>query len=206
MRVHRLGLWVVGAPVQTHAASANGRAIPGCEVHKESGEQTLTVLESAGLLKQCTIPQLRTAFAGRSDAKGRAVIGMIEPQSMSSLETLAGCCLRREGCNVLSQLRVKSVGHVDLLVEGGGGSKWSVPRTMTIRPGGPMARCARPWQRTPGKITDRRCGNNKPAVLPVLLLPPHSSAHAPGWELARRAASRKYPQRFAGGPESTEVC
>lgn len=130
-----MGLWVVGAPSKTHVASASGRPIPGCVVHKVSGDQTLmdvlrqcvqcgteaealTVLESAVVLKQRTIPQLRAAFLGRSGAKGRAIIDMIDPQSMSILETLARYYLRREGYNVVSQFHVKSVGHVDLLIEG----------------------------------------------------------------------------------------
>ncbi len=134
-KANQLGLWVVGAPSKTHVASASGRPIPGCVVHKVSGDQklmdvlrqcvqcgteveALTVLESAVVLKHCTIPQLRAGFPGRSGAKGRAIIDMIDPQSMSILETLARYYLRREGYNVVSQFHVKSVGHVDLLIEG----------------------------------------------------------------------------------------
>lgn len=131
----QLGLWVIETPGMPHVAAAHGRPVPGCVVHRVHGDQTLmdivrqcvacgtevealTVLESAVVLNECTIPQLRAAFTGRSGAKGRAVIEMLDPQSMSIVETLARYYLRREGYNVVSQFHVKRMGHVDLLIEG----------------------------------------------------------------------------------------
>lgn len=134
-KADQLGLWIIESPSKPHVAAAHGRPVPGCVVHKVSGEQTLmdilrqcvqcgtavealAALESAVVLKKCTIPQLRAAFPGRSGAKGRAVIEMIDPQSMSIIETVARYYLRREGYNVQSQYHVKGMGHVVLLIEG----------------------------------------------------------------------------------------
>lgn len=131
----QLGLWVLERPTIPHAASASGHPIPGCVVHRVSGELTLmdvlqqcvhcgtqaealVVLESAVVLNECTIPELRAAFTGNSGTKGRAIIEMIDPQSMSIIETLARYYLRHEGYNVVSQYYVNKVGHVDLLIEG----------------------------------------------------------------------------------------
>ncbi len=131
----QIGLWVIEEPKITHVAAAHGRPVPGCVVHRVSGPQTLidilrqcvhcgsemealAVLESAVVLKQCTIPQLRAAFSGRKDAKARAIIDMIDPQSMSIIETMARYYLRQEGYNVQCQYRVKGMGDVDMLIEG----------------------------------------------------------------------------------------
>lgn len=134
-KAEQLGLWVIKAPVQPHVAAAHGRPIPGCVVHRVSGPQTLmdilrqcircgteiealTVVESAVVLKHCTIPQLRAEFSARADARARAIIGQIDPQSMSIVETIARYHLRREGYNVQSQYYQQGVGHLDLLVDG----------------------------------------------------------------------------------------
>ncbi|MBP2411818.1 very-short-patch-repair endonuclease [Arthrobacter stackebrandtii] len=134
-QAEELGLWVVKPPDQPHVATAHGRPVPGCVVHKISGVPTLfdilrqcvqcgtevealAVLESAVVLKRCTIPELRAAFAGRQRANGRAIIDMIDPQSMSIVETLARYYLRQAGYNVQSQFHVRNMGHVDLLIEG----------------------------------------------------------------------------------------
>lgn len=134
-KAEQLGLWIIKPPAKTHVAAAHGRPVPGCVVHKVSGAQTLmdilrqcvqcgtevealAVLESAVVLKHCTIPELRAAFTGRSGAKGRAIVDQLDPQSMSIVETLARYYLRREGYNVQSQFSVKDMGHVDLLIEG----------------------------------------------------------------------------------------
>lgn len=134
-KAEQLGLWIITPPVKPHVAAAHGRPVPGCVVHKVSGEQTLmdilrqcvqcgtdvealAVMESAIVLKKCTIPQLRAAFTGQSGAKGRTIIAMIDPQSMSIIETVARYYLRREGYNVQSQYYVKGMGHIDLLIEG----------------------------------------------------------------------------------------
>lgn len=134
-QAEKMGLWVIKAPDKPHVAAAHGRPVPGCVVHKTSGVPTLfdilrqcvrcgtevealAVLESAVVLKHCTIPQLRAAFSGRYGARGRAIIDMIDPQSMSIVETVARYHLRRAGYNVQSQYHVKRMGHVDLLIEG----------------------------------------------------------------------------------------
>lgn len=134
-KAEQLGLWIIKSPALPHVAAAHGRPIPGCVVHKVSGGQTfmdilrqcvqcgteaeaLVALESAVVLKMCTIPQLRAAFTGRGWAKGRAIIEMLDPQSMSIVETLARYYLRQEGYNVQSQFHVRGTGHLDLLIEG----------------------------------------------------------------------------------------
>ncbi|MFC8302348.1 type IV toxin-antitoxin system AbiEi family antitoxin domain-containing protein [Specibacter sp. NPDC057265] len=134
-KAQQLGLWVIKPPALWHVAAAHGRPIPGCVVHKVSGAQTLldilrqcvacgsevdalAVLESAVVLKHCTFAQLRTEFSRREDTRGRAVINMIDPQSMSIAETVARYHLRKAGLNVQGQFYVRGVGHIDLLVEG----------------------------------------------------------------------------------------
>ena len=134
-KAEQLGLWVIKRPLFPHVAAAHGRPISGCVVHKVSGPQTLmdilrqcvkcgsevdglAVLESAVVLKHCTIPDLRAEFTRREDRGARAIIDMIDPQSMSIAETVARYYLRKAGLNVQGQFYVKGVGHVDLLVEG----------------------------------------------------------------------------------------
>ncbi len=134
-KAEQLGLWVIKAPGKPHVAVAHGRAVPGCVVHRVSGAQTLmdilrqcihcgtelealTVVESAVVLKHCTIPELRAQFSGRGDAQARAVIALIDPQSMSIVETIARYYLRKEGYSVQSQYYQKDVGHLDLWIDG----------------------------------------------------------------------------------------
>lgn len=134
-KAEQLGLWIIKPPLLPHVAAAHGRPVPGCVVHKTSGRQSLldilrqcvrcgseveglAVLESAVVLKKCTIPQLRAAFAGREDTRGRAIIDSIDPQAMSIVETVARYYLRKAGLNVQGQFFVKGVGHIDLMVEG----------------------------------------------------------------------------------------
>ncbi|WP_186759063.1 type IV toxin-antitoxin system AbiEi family antitoxin domain-containing protein [Arthrobacter alpinus] len=134
-KAEQLGLWVIKRPPLLHVAAAHGRPIHGCVVHKVSGEQTLldilrqcvkcgseveglAALESAVVLKKCSIAELRAEFAGREDTRGRAIIDMIDPQAMSIAETVARYYLRKAGLNVQGQFYVKGVCHIDLLVEG----------------------------------------------------------------------------------------
>ncbi len=131
----QLGLWVITPMPQPHVAAAHGRPVPGCVVHRVSGGQTLmdilrqcvicgsevealAVLESAVVLKKCTIHELRGAFSGRKDTAGRAIVAMIDPQSQSIVETVARYYLLKAGYNVQGQVAIKGVGHLDLLVEG----------------------------------------------------------------------------------------
>lgn len=128
-------LWVIKDPKIPHVATASGRPVQGFVVHRVSGVPTLmdvlrqcvacgtevealTVLESAVVDKHCTIPELRAEFSGRSDARARAIIELIDPQSMSILETVARYYLRKAGYNVQGQYFQRNVGHLDLLVEG----------------------------------------------------------------------------------------
>lgn len=134
-KAEQLGLWVIKPPLFPHVAAAHGRPISGCVVHKVSGPQTLmdilrqcvkcgsevdglAALESAVVLKECTIPDLRAEFTRREDSGARAIIDMIDPQAMSIAETVARYYLRKAGLNVQGQFYVKGVGHLDLLVEG----------------------------------------------------------------------------------------
>ncbi|SEE65131.1 hypothetical protein SAMN04489740_2052 [Arthrobacter alpinus] len=134
-KVADLGLWLLEEPQQIHAAAAHGNKIPGCVVHRVSGGQTLVailrqcvrcgtqlealvVLESAVVKNKCTISRLRREFTRRQDTEGRAVVEMIDPQSMSIAETCGRYHLRQAGYNVQGQAYIKDAGHLDLLVDG----------------------------------------------------------------------------------------
>ncbi|POH60701.1 type IV toxin-antitoxin system AbiEi family antitoxin domain-containing protein [Arthrobacter glacialis] len=134
-KVADLGLWLLVEPRQTHVAAAHGRPVAGCLVHRVSGGQSmvnilrqcvqcgtqleaLVVLESAVVKKKCTIGRLRREFNGREDTAGRAIVAMIDPQSMSITETCGRYHLRQAGYNVQGQAFIKDAGHLDLLVEG----------------------------------------------------------------------------------------
>ncbi|NVM99274.1 endonuclease domain-containing protein [Arthrobacter sp. SDTb3-6] len=134
-KARQLGLWVISEPERLHIAVAHGHPVPGCIVHRVRGRQTLMdilhqcvkcgsevealcVLESAIVLKKCTFAQLRQSFSGREDGAGRAIIGMIDPQAQSIVETIGRYYLRKAGFNVQAQFFVRGVGHLDLLVDG----------------------------------------------------------------------------------------
>lgn len=134
-KAKQLGLWVIQEPALTHVAAAHGQAIAGCVVHRVCGPQTimkilrqcircgseldaLLVMESAVALKHCTIPALRAEFSGVSDARARAILAMLDPQSMSIVETIARYYLRQAGYNVQSQYFQQGVGHLDLWIDG----------------------------------------------------------------------------------------
>ncbi|WP_287928615.1 hypothetical protein [Arthrobacter sp.] len=134
-KAEELGLWVIRPKTEPHVAVAHGRPVPGCVVHRVKGELTLmdvlrqcvrcgtqvealAVLESAVVLKKCTIGQLRSAFSGRSGAPGQAIVAMIDPQSQSIVEPVARYYLKSAGYNVQGQAAARGVGHLDLLVEG----------------------------------------------------------------------------------------
>ena len=134
-RAHDLGLWVLQPPGQPHVATAHGRAVPGCVVHRVQGPPTLwdvlrqcvqcgselvalCVVESAVVQKKCTITELRRVFTRVKDARARGIIDMVDPQSMSIAETCARYHLRRAGYNVQCQAKVPGVGHLDALIDG----------------------------------------------------------------------------------------
>ena len=130
-----LGLWLLVEPNKPHVAVAHGRPVPGCVVHKMPGRPTLLnvlkhcvkcstelealiVLESAVVKRECSIKTLRELFPGRKDCAGRAIVDMIDPQSMAITETAARYHLHHAGYNVQGQAHLRDVGHMDLLVEG----------------------------------------------------------------------------------------
>ncbi|MDJ0317169.1 hypothetical protein [Arthrobacter antibioticus] len=134
-RAQELGLWVLQQPAVPHVATAHGRDVPGCVVHRVKGRLTLwdvlrhcvqcgteiealCVMESAVVLKKCTIAELRGAFIRSKDAQARRIIAMIDPQTMSIAETCARYHLRQGGYNVQCQVKVPGVGHLDALVDG----------------------------------------------------------------------------------------
>ncbi len=130
-----LGLWTVNAPLQPHVAAAHGRPIEGCVVHRHAGPLTvldivgqcvrclpdveaLVVMESAVVLKKCLLSEFRQAFGGRAHARARRLLGMVDPQSMSAVETSARYWLRLAGYNVQAQYSVRGMGHLDLMIDG----------------------------------------------------------------------------------------
>ncbi len=130
-----LGLWCIKEPPVPHIATAHGRAVPGCVVHRHRGPlgiidvvrqcvrcgtelQALAAVESAVVLKKASLGELREAFAGRGGTAGRRILGQLDPQSMSVIETAARYYLRKAGYNVQSQVAVRGMGHLDLMVEG----------------------------------------------------------------------------------------
>ncbi len=134
-RAERMKLWVLHSPSQPHVATSHGRAVAGCVVHRVRGRATfwdclrhclqcssdmeaLCILESAVVLKKCTMAQYRRVFTKRKDARARRIVDMIDMQSMSIAETCGRYQLRNAGYTVQVQAYVKNAGHLDLLVDG----------------------------------------------------------------------------------------
>lgn len=134
-RAEALGLWVLHPPAIPHVATAHGRAVIGCVVHRVKGRLTfwdflrhcvqcgsdieaLCVVESAVVLKKCTISQLRRVFTRNKDGRMRRIIDLIDPQSMSIAETCGRYHLRQAGFNVQGQAAIAGMGHLDALVDG----------------------------------------------------------------------------------------
>lgn len=134
-KVADLGLWLLHEPPQLHVAAAHGNRIPGCVVHRAQGGQTLmdvlrqcvhcgselealVLLESAVVNKECTVLQLRREFVRRQDTAARAIVAMLDPQSMSITETCGRYHLKKAGYNVQGQAYIRTAGHLDLLVDG----------------------------------------------------------------------------------------
>lgn len=137
-RVTELGLWLLTEPERPHVSVAHGRAVPGCIIHRclpnrQTGHletievlrqvvrcgselEAFVVLESAVVLKVLSLGELKHAFA--ADSKGRKMVALIDPQSMSIAETVARFILQKAGFNVQAQAYIRGVGHLDLLVEG----------------------------------------------------------------------------------------
>ncbi|MHA7304987.1 hypothetical protein ACX80E_07050 [Arthrobacter sp. TMN-49] len=134
-RAETLGLWVLQPPAIPHVATAHGRPVTGCVVHRVKGRLTfwdvlrhcvqcgsdleaLCVVESAVVLKKCTIIELRRVFTRNKDGRIRRIIGMIDPQSMSIAETCGRYRLRQAGYNVQGQAAIAGMGHLDALIDG----------------------------------------------------------------------------------------
>ena len=134
-RAQEMGLWVLNSPGRPHVATAHGRPVPGCTVHRIRGRlsfwdmlrhcvkcgsevEALCVLESAVVLKRCSLDQMRRVFTRRNDAAVRRIVDMIDPQSQSIAETSGRYHLRAAGYNVQGQAAIRGMGHLDLLVEG----------------------------------------------------------------------------------------
>ena len=134
-KVADMGLWLLAEPKQLHVAAAHGNRIPGCVVHRVSGGQTLMdvlrqcvhcgselealiILESAVVKNKCGIGRLRREFSRRQDTKGRHIVAMVDPQSMSIAETCGRYHLKKMGYNVQGQAHIRNAGHLDLLVDG----------------------------------------------------------------------------------------
>lgn len=134
-KASEMGLWVLNRPQRPHVATAHGRPVPGCTMHRFTGSlsfwvmlrhcvkcgsevEALCVLESAVVLQKCTIEQMRRQFTKRSDAPVRRIIDLIDPQSQSISEVCGRYHLRKAGFNVQGQASIRGMGHLDLLVEG----------------------------------------------------------------------------------------
>ncbi|MBP2215833.1 type IV toxin-antitoxin system AbiEi family antitoxin domain-containing protein [Arthrobacter sp. CAN_C5] len=131
----RHGLWVLRPPTQIHVSIDHGRSLDQAfKVHRSSKPLTildicvqcmrclpeldaLCIVESAVVLGEVTIDALRRRASGRRDASLRTVIDMIDPFSQSIIETVSKYYLRRAGYSFQSQVYVKGVGRLDLIVE-----------------------------------------------------------------------------------------
>ncbi|MHA7153751.1 AbiEi antitoxin N-terminal domain-containing protein [Arthrobacter sp. TMN-50] len=132
--MHR-GLWILRPPSLIHVSVDHGNALHGTfKVHRSAKPLTaldicvqcmrclpeldaLCIVESAVVLGAVSIPALRQRAAGRRDVPLRKVIDQIDPFSQSILETVAKYHLRRAGYSFQSQVYIKGVGRIDLVVE-----------------------------------------------------------------------------------------
>ncbi|MHA7292769.1 AbiEi antitoxin N-terminal domain-containing protein [Arthrobacter sp. HLT1-21] len=131
---HR-GLWILRPPALIHVSVDHGNGLDGgFRVHRSAKPLTvldicvqcmrclpeldaLCIVESAVMLDAVSIPALRQRAAGRRDVSLRRLIDQIDPFSQSILETVAKYHLRRAGYSFQSQVYIKGVGRIDLVVE-----------------------------------------------------------------------------------------
>lgn len=131
----RCGLWVLRPPTLIHVSlDRHGPLDKAFKVHRSSMPLTvldicvqcmrclpeldaLCIVESAVVRGEVTIAALRRRASGRRDISLRRVIDMIDPFSQSIIETVAKYHLRRAGFSFQSQVYVKGVGRLDLVVE-----------------------------------------------------------------------------------------
>ncbi|MET3810367.1 type IV toxin-antitoxin system AbiEi family antitoxin domain-containing protein [Arthrobacter sp. UYEF3] len=129
------GLWIVRVPSQPHVALTHSRSYPGFVCHRIVAPPTLAdtviqslrclpeldalaIAESAVVLKDLPLSELRQRLTGRNDARERRIVASIVPQSQSVIECLARFHLRRAGYHVESQVNIPGMGHLDLMVDG----------------------------------------------------------------------------------------
>lgn len=132
---HFGGLWVLDMPQQPHVGLTHSRSYPGFVCHRAVAPPTLldtvvqslrclpeldglVIAESAVAIKGLPLSSLRLRLAGRNDARERAIAAAIVPQSQSVIECLARFTLRRAGFHVESQVNIRGMGHLDLMVDG----------------------------------------------------------------------------------------
>ncbi|WRH25727.1 hypothetical protein GC088_12030 [Arthrobacter sp. JZ12] len=132
----RLGLWVLRPPSILHVCLDHGRKPEDdVKIHRGSLPVTpwsicvqamrclpeldaLCIVESAVVQGWVTLSELRELVGGKRDAKLRRIVALVDPYSQSLLETAARYPLKESGLAVQSQVYVKDVGRLDLLVEG----------------------------------------------------------------------------------------
>ncbi len=130
-----LNLWVLRNPTLIHVSVNHARGPAGFKVHRAATPLTvpdicvqcmrclpeldaLCIVECAVVRKLTSLRELRVRLDGGRDARGRRVLEMVDPHSQSIIETVARYHLKKAGYTVQSQVFVKGVGHVDLVVDG----------------------------------------------------------------------------------------
>ncbi|VDR33207.1 Uncharacterised protein [Arthrobacter agilis] len=131
------GLWVLRAPGLVHVAVDHGRPLGSDRLRRHRWEgpvsaltfcvhavrclpelDALCIVESAVVLGQVRLGDLRT-HADRPRARAlRTVVELIDPHAQSILETAARYLLVQAGFTVASQVHVPGVGRIDLFVDG----------------------------------------------------------------------------------------
>ncbi len=132
-RIH--GLWILRRPTLIHVCVDHGRALEGVfKVHRSTRPPTvldicvqcmrclpeleaLCIVESAVVMGKVSMLALRRRTTGRRDGSLRKIVAQIDPFSQSILETVAKYHLRRAGYSFQSQVYIKGVGRLDLVVE-----------------------------------------------------------------------------------------
>ena len=129
------GLWILRQPTLIHVSIDRGCILDRAfKVHRSAKPLTvldicvqamrclpeldaLCIVESAVVLERVTLAALRQRTRGRRDGSFRKIVGQIDPFSQSILETVAKYHLRRAGYIFQSQVYIKGVGRLDVVVE-----------------------------------------------------------------------------------------
>ncbi|MFE4836535.1 DUF559 domain-containing protein [Arthrobacter sp. NPDC056691] len=80
--------------------------------------ESLVMVECAVGRGEMTVQFLQERLPGKRNGKARQVLGWVDRGAESLLETLARTTFRQAGIHVDTQVHIKGVGHVDLLLEG----------------------------------------------------------------------------------------